>query len=137
MNTLNFIITAIGTLVGIAGFVYGLIQNNQRRKLESVFRVNAQTIPGDIAKIHQSSLWAWDNVRNAHEQAIDLPDSKERTIILNRLSNAVGDTVACERLLHALFNSVINFQQSQFGTKEVIHHEKEKLPLYIDLQKSK
>jgi len=135
MNTLSFIITCLGTLVGIIGFIYGISQNEQRKKLENVFRITAQTFPGDIAKIHQSSLWAWQNVKNAFEAAVTLADSAEKKSLLLSLCQATGDTVACERLCHALFNSVLGFQEAQFNTREIIHQEKDTLPLCKKVEK--
>jgi len=129
MNTASFVITCLGTLVGIIGLIYGRSEKKQRKKLENVFRITAQTFPGDIAKIHQSCLWAWSNVKNAFETAVKLPDSDEKKSLLLSLGKATGDTVASERLCHAIFNSVLGFQQAQFDTRDIIHQEKDSLSL--------
>jgi hypothetical protein len=118
-----------GLVVGIVGTSFGFYQYVKSRKLAEVLKTITQTFPGEVAKIEQSCKWAWNHTRNSSKIVATLPNSEEKTILINALVDGNGDAVASMRLCQSLFNQLLAFQQAQFSTRQIIHPEKENLEL--------
>jgi len=116
-------------IVGLCGLFYGFFEHYKRQKLENVVKTISQTFPGDVAKIEESCVWAWANVRNAHKELAKTADFTEKAEILAVLNSATADALASSRLCYSLFNQLLAFQQAQFDTRIIIHPEKDFLDL--------
>src|SRR5687768_16039883 len=119
----------IEIIIKIIGIAYGIFENNKRQKIQKVIKTIVRAYPGDAAKIEQSCVWAYSNVRDAHTLTINIPDCPEKQDILMHLNRATGATTCSGRMCHVLFNQLLAFQQAQFDTRTIIHPEKEKLDL--------
>lgn len=122
----------IEIIFAVGALSYGIFEHYKRQKMEKVLKTITQTFPGDVAKIEQSCGWAFTNVRDAHKEALKLPDCPERQNVLTFINNATGDAAASARMCTNLFNQLLGFQQAQFGTRDIIHSEKDKLNLCKD-----
>lgn len=116
-------------LFAVCALGYGIFEHYKRQKLEKVLKTITQTYPGDVAKIEQSCVWAWSNVRYAHAQAAKIPECTEKIELLKFINLATGDTAASARMCSALFNQLLGFQQAQFETRIINHSEKDVLDL--------
>lgn len=116
-------------LVAVGALIYGIFEHYKRQKIEKILKIITRTYPGDVAKIEQSCTWAWTNVRDAHKQAIKIPDCDQKEQILVFLGNALGDTGASARMCSGLFNQLLGFQEAQFNTRIISHPEKDTLAL--------
>ena len=112
-----------------AGLGYGLYEAWRRRKTVSSAKVYVRTHPFEVAKIEQSAQWAWNNIRNAHEHALLIPDCEERNRVLHFLMLGTGDSAAAQRMCSILFNTLLAFQEAEFGTRDITYPKKETLDL--------
>ena len=116
-------------IVATSALAYGFFEYYRRQKIEKVLKAISHTYPGDVAKIEQSCVWGWANVKNAHEMAIKIPDCAEKQQILRMLNMATSDTGASARMCALLFNQLLGFQEGQFDTRIISHPEKDVLDL--------
>lgn len=119
-NTLD-IITGSFAITGCIVAVYEIFK---RRKLELFTKGSLQSIAGNIQKIKQSTSWTYNNLREAQEEAIKLPQSGSKNLIIKKLSYGLGDGAAADRMTQNLLNELLNLQKSQFGTTEITHPDK-------------
>jgi len=117
-------------LLAFGGLCFGIYERFERRKIERVLKTITKTFPGDIAKIYESCRWGWTNVRDAHKEALKVPESEEKHKVLTFVSNAIGDTAASERMCTNLFNQILGFQEAQFGTRDIAHPHQRTLALF-------
>ena len=132
------ILQTIEIIIAIAALAYGIYEHIERQKIERVLKTITKNYPGNIAKIYESCRWAWTNVRDAHAEALKLPDGTEKNRVLTYISNSIGDTAASERMCTNLFNDILGFQEAQFGTRDIEHPEQKTLALYQkEMEKAK
>jgi hypothetical protein len=126
---LHLILEYVAIIIGAIGVGYGIYEYYNRQKLSKVFKTYTQAYAGDIAKIHQSCAWGSSNVRAAHKEGLKIADCQEKREVLRLINNATGDAASSARMCSNLFNQLLAFQEAQFGTRDIIHPEKETLEL--------
>lgn len=127
---------SIDLIVGIAGLIVAIIgtwiasrEYAKRHHIEEVFRTITQGYPGDVAKIEESCGWANINIRDAVEALEDIANSEAKNKVIKHLVLASGDTKSAKTGCSALFANLLTAQKAQFNTREIVHPEKDKLPL--------
>ena len=123
---IELIISAAGTVIGIAGLGYAIFTNREKAKLERALQINLSVIAGNILKIRESAHWSWEKFQGVSAHAINLPDSLEKKEILENAGNGMADSGSVERMLGNLLAVVQGTQESQFGTIEVRHPDGDK-----------
>jgi hypothetical protein len=133
-NLITGLATLLGTAITIVSLAYGIYQSRLKKKLE-LFSLNSlQYLAGDIAKIQQSSGWAFVNVQTAQNEISQINNLPTKDIIM-KISNAQGDTASTDRMITNLFNHILSLQESEFGSRIVKHPEAKDLPLIKRLLK--
>jgi hypothetical protein len=126
----------LATSITIISFAFAIYEYYSRKKLETVLKTITQNFPGQVAKIEQSSTWAWNNIIQAHLHVTKLDSYPERDNSLDHLVKATGDSAAAARMCSQLFNSLLSYQEAQFETRKVTYGGKEYLDLWNLEQRS-
>jgi hypothetical protein len=126
---MDTILSVLGALVGVTGLIVAYFQYRRSNKLATALMAITSSYPGDVAKIEQSCVWAWSNVRNALKEAGQIPDCAQKQELLRFINLATGDSAAAARMCSILFSQLLTFQQAQFGTRTITHPEQDVLDL--------
>ena len=126
LNIINYV--AIG--LTILGSIFGIVQFIKSKKLKRITLSMLQTAAGDLCKIQQSTEWTFNNIRTIQNLAVNLSDSELKKQIIRTTSDGQGDGASADRLVITLFSHIMILQESQFNKKEIIHPEKNELPLW-------
>jgi len=119
----------VGWVSGPLGVLWAVFEYYRRLKLEHILKTLTQSYPGDVAKIEESCTWAFNHSRGGLNDCVKMPDCPEKSSVLEHLNLATADSAAAARMCHVLFNQLMVFQQAQFGTRIIIHAEKDNLDL--------
>jgi hypothetical protein len=115
------IITGIATFIAMGIAVNEFIK---RRKLEQFTNSSLRGIAGNLAKIKQSTAWAFNNFRVAQSEAVKLTNSENKNELLIKIADGQGDAASADRMIVNLLNEILTLQEGQFGTREITHPEK-------------
>jgi chromosome segregation ATPase len=86
------IVTAIGTLFGIGGTVYGVDQHQKRQKESAAFRAHLRKIEVELADKEQQLASLRALLRKKNEQVKELADIvKDLEAEVDQLRNAAND----------------------------------------------
>lgn len=124
------ITTYIGLILTFLGTVFGIFQYFKSKKFRRSTLIALQTAAGDLCKIQQSTLWTFNNLRQIQEVSVNLDESENKKKIIQMASDGQGDAASADRMVIALFSHLIAMQETQFNKKEIIHPEKDELPLW-------
>ena len=126
---MDTVLGVLGLLVGVAGLIIAYFQYRRSNKLATALKAITSSYPGDVAKVEQSCVWAWSNVRNALQQAGQIPDCDQKQELLRFINLATGDSAAAARMCSILFSQLLTFQEAPFGTRIITHPEQDVLDL--------
>jgi hypothetical protein len=129
MNILGFIIGALGLIITGASAVFSYFEYQKRIKIEEVFKTNMKSFPGQIAIIERNCKWANTNTRGAIDALNQIPESEHKQNVMRLLGLSSGNTMASKELCLTVFNNILTFQQTQFGTREIIFTGSDELEL--------
>ena len=118
---MEMLLSIISVALGVGGIAYAVITNLEKTKLEKMIKVSLSTTAGNIAKIRESAEWAWQHFQVIRKSVVQLPDSEEKTKIIESSQLGTGDSAAVERMLANLLNQVLATQEGLFGTTEIKH----------------
>ncbi len=120
------LLSIISVAIGFGGFIYAILTNREKKKLENMVKVSLSTTAGNIEKIRESAKWAWQHFQIIRENANRLPGSEEKTKVIQSAQLGTGDSAAAERMLGNLLNQVLGTQEGLFGTTERKHPDNER-----------
>lgn len=122
--------TYIGLFLTSIGSIYGIFQYHKNKRLKKFTLSALQSAAGDLCKIQQSTEWTFNNIRQIRKLALNLEDSDLKKQIIEKICDGQGDAASADRMTITLFSHLITMQETQFDLKEIIHLEKDELPLW-------
>jgi len=124
------IATYAGLFLTSIGSIYGIFQYHKNKRLKKFTLSALQSAAGDLCKIQQSTEWTFNNMRQILQLALNLSDSNLKKQIIEKTCDGQGDAASADRMTITLFSHLISMQETQFNLKEIIHPEKDELPLW-------
>jgi hypothetical protein len=121
----------LSTALTVVSSLVAILQYKNAVKVSDFAKAALQNAAGDVCKIQQSTEWAHNHLREIMKLTVGLPNSLEKSMMQQKITQAQGDVTAADRLTISLFNSLLSHQQSQFQTRDIRHPEKANLELWL------
>ncbi len=109
----------LGIAIGLSGFLYAVLTNRQKAKMETMVRIHLSGIAGDVKEIRENTKLSWSHFDIVTDNAIKLDSCEFKDNILKSSQLGSGNSAAAHRMLGNLLNYVLNTQEGMFNTTEI------------------